>query len=285
MSVMILKLADKVLKMQAEIDAKKAVVNSAKQLEKDIMIQRQIKVISGLSQEMLYLNQSERLIDPAVLEMAKFTSGKDNAYRGKSKFDISLSNMELPLIDVNQPEALSKSSAPAIDYVPTGTVADTQMKKDTNSSPNLTSDSKMVAEIESIIHHGENDTTDKLGEPETISENVLSTESGPKSQSIITTSDKLSDLERISENILSSASGPKSQIYSKIHQIEEDTTSDDISEKLSELEIISENILSSQEKSDKAYQYEDDFESDEASSSILPEIPGDNSKSAFPAKG
>jgi len=78
MSVMIIKLADQVLKMQADIDSKKAFVNTAKKLEKDIMIQKQLKVISGLSQEMLYLNQSERLIDPAVLDMVKSTSDKNH---------------------------------------------------------------------------------------------------------------------------------------------------------------------------------------------------------------
>ena len=78
MSSMIIKLAGQVLKMQAEIDAKKAFVNSARKLENDILIQKQLKVISGLNQEMLYLNQSERLIDPAILEIAKSTISKND---------------------------------------------------------------------------------------------------------------------------------------------------------------------------------------------------------------
>jgi hypothetical protein len=198
MSVMIIKLADQVLKMQADIDSKKAFVNTAKKLEKDIMIQKQLKVISGLSQEMLYLNQSERLIDPAVLDMVKSTSAENY--------------LSIPITP---------------DSSKTQVIEPTPLANTMNDTIEI---QKALVVVESFKEKG----------------------------------------------IISSRQIVQADLAKHIET--EDTTSDIISEKSSELEIISENILpkaieSDTPLSDKSFQYEDDFESDDESSSKLPIIP------------
>ena len=167
---------EKIQKLQAEIDAKKIVVNSAKQLEKDIIIQKQLKVISGLSQEMLDLNESERFIDPVFLEMAESLFCNDATF-------ISASGVEHSAREVNnEPEALIKVEAKAIEKDVPQTETETLLTKDRNLSPCLTSDSKMASESRSIFHsitHDTEDTTsdvisEKISELEIISENILS---------------------------------------------------------------------------------------------------------------
>jgi hypothetical protein len=199
---MIIKLASQVLKMQAEIDAKNAFVNSARKLENDILIQKQLKVISGLNQEMLYLNQSERLIDPAILEIAKSTISKNDFLTD-------------PIIDSSKDEnLLSKAGEqPAVIHIATDLAAEIKspVTNETTTLQSLSSKPILAKIIEpnvknlqpearehAAVIHVAADLTKSLAE---MKPRVIEEDNSSQSHTSDLISEKFSELEIISENI------------------------------------------------------------------------------------